>query len=46
MGSDRETEKAAFLAAAPVWSVIVITLDVFVIYAIAMHGKELKSGTL
>lgn len=33
----------AFLAAAPVWSVIVITLQVLVVYAIAMHGEEVQS---
>jgi hypothetical protein len=31
----------AFIAAYPLWSIIVITLDVFVIYAIAVHGREL-----
>jgi hypothetical protein len=30
----------AFLAAYPVWSVMVITLDVIVIYALAVHGGE------
>lgn len=33
----------AFLPAYPFWSMIVIALDVFVIYAIAMHGKEVRS---
>ncbi len=33
----------AFLAAYPVWGVILIALDVVVIYALAMHGRELKS---
>jgi hypothetical protein len=33
----------AFIAAYPLWSVIVITLDVFVIYAIAVHGQELAA---
>ncbi len=33
----------AFIAAYPVWSVIVITLDVIVIYAITMHGDELEA---
>ena len=32
----------AFLAAYPVWSVIVITLDVIVIYALAVHGREVR----
>ncbi|HEY6422732.1 MAG TPA: hypothetical protein VIY28_05665 [Pseudonocardiaceae bacterium] len=33
----------AFLAAYPVWSTIIITLDVIVIYAIIVHGRELKT---
>ena len=33
----------AFIAAYPVWSVILITLDVIVMYAIIVHGRELKS---
>jgi hypothetical protein len=33
----------AFVAAYPVWSIIVIALDVIVIYAIIVHGRELKS---
>ncbi len=33
----------AFLAAYPVWSTIVITLDVLVIYALSVHGHELRS---
>ncbi len=32
----------AFVAAYPLWSVIVITIDVVVIYAIIVHGAELK----
>ena len=31
-----------FIAAFPVWSVIVITIDVLVIYALAVHGRELR----
>jgi len=31
----------AFLQTYPLWSLTVIVLDVLVIYAIAMHGKEL-----
>ena len=34
----------AFVSAYPVWAVIVIYLDVLVIYAIAVHGRELKVG--
>src|SRR5690242_20093274 len=33
----------AFISAYPVWSTIVIALDVIVIYAIIVHGRELKS---
>jgi hypothetical protein len=33
----------AFIAANPVWSTILITLDVLVIYALAVHGKETKA---
>jgi hypothetical protein len=32
----------AFLAAYPVWGVILIALDIVVIYALAMHGGEMK----
>jgi hypothetical protein len=34
----------AFISAYPVWSTIMITLDVIVIYAIIVHGRELKSS--
>jgi hypothetical protein len=34
----------AFIAAYPLWAITVITLDVLVIYAIAMHGGELKEA--
>jgi hypothetical protein len=34
----------AFIAAYPLWSITMITLDVLVIYAIAMHGRELKEA--
>jgi hypothetical protein len=33
----------AFLAANPVWSTIMIAIDVVVIYAIVVHGRELKA---
>jgi hypothetical protein len=33
----------AFIAANPVWSTILITLDVLVIYALTVHGKETKA---
>jgi hypothetical protein len=32
----------AFVSAYPVWSIIMITIDVIVIYAIIAHGRELK----
>jgi hypothetical protein len=31
-----------FIYASPVWAVIVITLDVIVIYALAVHGREVR----
>lgn len=34
----------AFLSAHPVWTTIVIALDVLVIYAVVVHGRELKSS--
>ena len=33
----------AFLSAYPVWSTIVIATDVLVIYALTVHGREVKS---
>jgi hypothetical protein len=33
----------AFLAAYPVWGVIVITMDVLIIYALCVHGREVKT---
>lgn len=32
----------AFIAAYPVWGIIIIALDVVVIYALAVHGREMK----
>jgi hypothetical protein len=32
-----------FISAYPVWSAILIAIDVIVIYAIVVHGRELKS---
>jgi hypothetical protein len=32
----------AFMAAYPVWGIIIIALDVLVIYALAVHGREMK----
>jgi hypothetical protein len=34
----------AFIAAYPVWSCILIALDVLIIYALAVHGRELHSS--
>jgi hypothetical protein len=33
----------AFIAAYPVWSTILIAVDVIVIYAIVVHGRELQN---
>ena len=33
-----------FVGAYPVWSTIVIAVDVIVIYAIVVHGRELKAA--
>ena len=33
----------AFLSAYPIWSLIVIASDVLVIYALAVHGSEVKT---
>jgi hypothetical protein len=32
----------AFIAAYPVWGVIFIALDIVIIYALAMHGREVR----
>jgi hypothetical protein len=32
----------AFLGAYPLWSLMMIAIDVLVIYAVTMHGKEMK----
>lgn len=34
----------AFLSAYPVWCTIIIAADVLVIYALAVHGREVKSS--
>ena len=34
-----------FLPAYPVWAVIVIALDLIVVYALLVHGGELRMGT-
>jgi hypothetical protein len=33
-----------FIAAYPLWSIIVIAIDVIVIYALAVHGREVRSA--
>jgi hypothetical protein len=33
-----------FIEAYPIWSVIIITVDVLVIYALTVHGRELKDS--
>jgi hypothetical protein len=33
-----------FIEAYPLWSMIVITVDVLVIYALTVHGREMKSA--
>jgi hypothetical protein len=38
------TVNLAFLSAYPVWSTILITLDVIVIYALAVHGGEARKA--
>lgn len=32
----------AFIPVYPIWSLLVITVDILVIYAITVHGKEIK----
>jgi hypothetical protein len=34
-----------FMAAYPVWSCILIALDVLIVYALAVHGRELRSSS-
>jgi hypothetical protein len=34
----------AFIASYPVWSIIIIVVDVLVIYALTVHGGELRSS--
>jgi hypothetical protein len=36
----------AFLAAYPVWSTIIITVDILVIYSLTVHGRETKADVL
>lgn len=32
----------AFITAYPLWSIVVITLDVLIIYALMVHGREVR----
>ena len=34
----------AFLSASPVWSTIMIAIDVLIIWAVAVHGREVKNA--
>jgi hypothetical protein len=34
-----------FIAAYPIWSIIIIAVDVLVIYALTVHGRELHEST-
>jgi len=34
----------AFIGAYPVWSLLIITVDVLVIYALIVHGRELRDS--
>jgi hypothetical protein len=33
-----------FLAAFPIWSTIMITLDILIIWAVMVHGREMKTA--
>ena len=35
-----------FIEAAPVWGIVLITVDVLVIYALTVHGRELRDAPL
>jgi uncharacterized protein (DUF983 family) len=35
-----------FIEAYPIWSIVVITVDVLVIYALTVHGRELRGSTI
>jgi hypothetical protein len=34
----------AFIEAAPIWGIIVVTVDVLVIYALTVHGDEMRDA--
>jgi hypothetical protein len=33
-----------FIAAYPVWSIVIVTIDVIIIYSLIVHGREVKSA--
>ena len=33
-----------YLPAYPIWAIVVITLDVLVIYALTVHGREVRTA--
>jgi uncharacterized membrane protein len=35
-----------FIEAYPIWAVIIITVDVLVLYALVVHGRELKDSSV
>jgi hypothetical protein len=35
-----------FIEAAPVWGIILITVDILVIYALTVHGRELRDAPM
>jgi hypothetical protein len=35
----------AFIEAKPIWSIIVIAIDVLVIYSVTVHGRELRPSS-
>jgi hypothetical protein len=35
-----------FIAAAPFWGILLITVDVLVIYALTVHGRELRDAPM
>jgi len=36
----------AFITAYPFWSILIISVDVLVIYALTVHGRELRGSTM
>jgi hypothetical protein len=35
-----------FIEAYPIWSILIITVDVLVIYALIVHGRELRDSSM